>query len=113
MRLRREVFATDEVERNGVPVGGQILEQPPEINEMVDAGFVAQARLSFTQRTKPTEEMGIAVELRGPANLREGHTEVGEEGAYGRLILNHGARPQGEGECLDLRFEDLLERGWG
>ena len=80
---------------------------------MADAGHVAQGWLFFAQRTEPTEEMGIAVELRGPANLREGRTEIGEEGAYGRLILNHGARPQGEGECLDLRFEDLLERGWG
>ena len=93
--MRREIFVTDEVGLNGVPVGSQILEQPPEMNEMVDAGHVAQGWLFFAQRTEPTEEMGIAVELRGPANLREGRTEIGEEGAYGRLILNHGARPRG------------------
>ena len=111
--MRREIFVTDEVGLNGVPVGGQILEQPPEMNEMLDAGPVAQGWLFFTQRTEPTEEMGVAVELRGPANLWEGRMEVGEEAAYGRLILNHRARPQGEGERLDLRFEDLFERVWG
>src|SRR6266550_9585064 len=66
----------------------------------------------FSHSERNQEEMGIAVELRGPTNLREGRTEVGEEAAYGRLILNNRARPQGERERLDLRFEDLFERGW-
>jgi hypothetical protein len=107
--LWREVLATDEVGLNGVTVGGQILEQPPEINEMVEAGYVAQGWLLFAQRTKPTEEMGIAAELRDSANLWESSTKIGEETACRRSIVVYRVRPQGEGERLDPRLEDLFE----
>jgi hypothetical protein len=57
--------------------------------------------------------MGIAAELREPANLREGLAEIAEEAMDGRSICAHSVGSQGEGQCLDLCFEDLLERGWG
>ena len=51
---------------------------------MADTGYIAQGWMMLAQRTEPTEEMGIAAELRESPNLMgEGHTETGEEGAYG------------------------------
>jgi hypothetical protein len=85
----REVFPTNEIGLKGMAVGGQLLEQPPELNEMVDAGSTAQGWLMFAQRAEPTEEMGIATKLREPTNLWEGGTEIGEEAACGRSISHH------------------------
>ena len=97
--------------KKGVAVGGQIIEQPPEINEMGEASGVAQRRLLFGQRTEPTEEMGVAAQLREPVNLGESGAEMGEEAARRGSIPVHRAGPQGEGERLDLRFKDWFEAG--
>jgi hypothetical protein len=48
-RLRREVFATDEVRLKGVAAGGPVLQQPPETIEMDGAGSVTQGRSLLAQ----------------------------------------------------------------
>jgi hypothetical protein len=53
--------------------------------------------------------MGIAAELRGPPEVREGRTEIGKKAAGDRSIAAYRARPQGEGQGSNLHFEDLFE----
>jgi hypothetical protein len=36
--LRRKVLRTNEVGRKGVAVSGQIVQQPPEMNKIIEAG---------------------------------------------------------------------------
>jgi hypothetical protein len=72
----REVFATKKIGLNGA-VGGQIIQQPAETNEVIAASFVAQGRLSFTQPAEPAEQMRVAAQLREPAKLGEGGAEIG------------------------------------
>ena len=113
VRLGREILTTNEVGGKGVAVGGQILQQSPEKNEVFNATYVAQGRLFFAQPTEPTEEMRIAAELREPANLRKGRTEIGKEAPRGRSIVVYRASPPGQGERLELCLEDLFETGGG
>jgi hypothetical protein len=40
-RLGREVFSTNEIGLNRVAVGGQIIQQPAETNEVIEASWVA------------------------------------------------------------------------
>src|SRR5262250_1277795 len=94
-------------------VGGQIIEQASELNEMADACLAGQWWLLFAHRAKPTEEMGIATELREMANMWEGRTEIGQEATCGRTISLHCVGLQGKSQRLHLSFEDLFERGSG
>jgi hypothetical protein len=48
---RREVLGADEVGRDGVAIGGQILQQTAQAQQIVGAGF--QRRILFTHRAKP------------------------------------------------------------
>jgi hypothetical protein len=73
----REVFATEKIGLNGVAVGGQIIQQPAETNEVIAESFVVQGRLSFTQPPEPAEQMRVAAQLREPAKLGEGGAEIG------------------------------------
>jgi hypothetical protein len=107
--LWREVFSTNERGLQGVAVGGEIVQQPAETNEVLDAGFVAEGRLLFTQRAEPAEQMGIAAQLGEPANLRESGAEISEEAARSRSIVVDRARPQSEGKRLDMSFQELFE----
>ena len=109
-RLGRKVFAKDEVRLKGVAVS-QVPQQPPETVEIEGAGWVTQGWSLLTQRTEPAEEMGIATQLRELVNLRECGMEIGEEVARGKAIVGDRAGLQGEGERLDLRFEDPFETG--
>ena len=49
--------------------------------------------------------------MRELVHLRERGMEIGEEVACGTAIVGYRAGLQGEGERLDLRFEDLFETG--
>jgi hypothetical protein len=93
-------------------VGGKVVQQTSEMKQIVDAGLVAQGRLSLAERTEPVEEMGIAAQLRERVNLRESGAEISEEAACGKSIEAYGAGPQGEGKSLDLSLKDLFEAGW-
>jgi hypothetical protein len=57
--------------------------------------------------------MGITAQFGELMNLGESGVEMGEEAASSIPILVHRAGPQGEGESLDMRFEDLFEAGSG
>jgi hypothetical protein len=109
----RKVLPPNEIGKKGVTVGGQIVQQAPETNEMMDAGSVAEGRLLFAQAAEPAEEMGITAELRELANLGESSAEIGKESVRGRSISLHRGGPQGEGERLDMACEDLFEAGPG
>ena len=52
---------TNEMGKQGVAVGSQIIRQPPEINEMGEESGVTQRWLLFGQRTEPTKEMAVAM----------------------------------------------------
>jgi len=112
-RLRRKVLTADEVGRNGVAVGGQIVEHPAKIEQIIVAGFVAQGRLSFAQRAEPAEQMGIATELGEPAYLRKSSMKPGEEAASNAAIVGHAVGPQSQSESTEVRFKDLIEAGCG
>jgi hypothetical protein len=107
----REILTTNKVRTEGMSLGGQILQQSPKAKEMLDADFVAQGRLSFTQPAKPAEQMGIAAQLRKPGQLRKLGLEIGEEVACCTSIVAHRAGLQSRGERLDLHFENLFETG--
>jgi len=110
-RLRREVFATNEIGPKGMAVGGQIVQQPPETDGVVGAGFVTQRRLLFAQPAEPAEEIGITAELGGLANLWESRAEVSEKVARGTSIMDYRTSPHGQGERLQMRFKDPFEAG--
>jgi hypothetical protein len=59
-RLPRDVFTTDEGRLKGRVVGGKILQQATEKDEMRRAGLNVQGRLLFAQRAEPAEQMRIA-----------------------------------------------------
>jgi hypothetical protein len=42
-----KVLMTNEIGKKGVTVGGQVVQQAPETNQMMDAGLVAEGRLLF------------------------------------------------------------------
>ena len=112
-RLRRKIFATDEVRLEGMAVGRQTIQQTPETKEIVEAGCVAQRRLLLAQPTEPAEKMRISAQFRKAVNLWEGRPEIGEEAAPNVSIFSHGIRPQAEAKSLDMRFEDLFEARLG
>jgi len=70
---------------------------------------VAQGVLLFTERAEPAEQMRIAAQLREPSKLGEGGAEISQEVAQCSSIVVYGSGAEGEGERLDLRFEDLFE----
>jgi hypothetical protein len=109
--LWREVFSTNEIGLNGVAIGGEIIQQPAELNEVSDASLVAQGRLPFTEPAEPAEQMGIAAQLRDLVKLWKGGAEIRQKLARGVSIAVYRAGAEGEGERPDLRFEDLFQVG--
>ena len=111
--MRWEVLQPDEVGLDGMAVGGQVVEQTAELQQVIPAGFVAQRRILFAQPSEPSEHMGVAAKLGKAADLRKGGLEVLQEPAGHVSVVVDGARPQGEGEGLEVILEDLVETGWG
>jgi hypothetical protein len=109
--LWREVFSTNEIGLNGVPVGSQIVQQTAEDSQAIDTGFVAQRWLPFIQPAEPAEHMRIAAQVRDLAKLREGGAKISQEPARRVSIVVYRAGAKGEGERLDLRFKDLFQVG--
>jgi hypothetical protein len=70
-RRRRKVLAADEVWRDGVAVGDQIVEHPTKTEKIAAAGLVGQRRLSFAEMAEPGKQMRIAAKLRRSAHLGE------------------------------------------
>ena len=99
--LGREVFSANEIGWKGVAVGGQIVQQSAETNEVIIARVVAPGRLLFTEPAEPTEQMRIAAQFGEPAKLGEGGAEISEEVARRSSILLYGAGAEREGERLD------------
>jgi len=79
---------------------------------MCRAALNVQGWLLFAQRAKPAEQVRIAAELGGTANPWESASKISEEAANGTSILPHGAGAQGEGEGLEMNFQDAFELGW-
>jgi hypothetical protein len=72
----REVFSTNEIGLNRVAIGGQIAQQPADLEEALDAGFVFQRWLLFTEPAEPAEQMRIAAQLGEPTKPGEGGAEI-------------------------------------
>lgn len=109
LRLWRKILATNQAGSNGMTVDSQIVQQAADAEQIGRTGFVGQGRLWFTQQTEPAEQMGIAAELAQPAHLRKGRAKKGQEAANAATITDYSARTQGQGESLDVRFQDLFE----
>jgi hypothetical protein len=75
-RSCRQVLDANEVWSDGMAVGGQILEQTAEVEQIADACFVAQGWIFFAQAAEPAEQMGITAELREPAEVWKGGLEI-------------------------------------
>jgi hypothetical protein len=57
--------------------------------------------------------VGIAAQLRRPAELRESDLEIAKKPAGHESVVGDGGGPQGQGESLDVSFQDLFEAGGG
>ncbi|MCP5115530.1 MAG: hypothetical protein GY953_32285 [bacterium] len=112
-RSRRKVLATDEARREGMAVGGQVVEQAAEAQQIIAAGFVRQRRILFRQPAEPAEQVGITTQLREPAHVRVSVLRIGEETASHAAVVGDGVAPQSQGEGLDVGIEDLGEALWG
>ena len=77
----------NEIGRNGVAVGGQVVQQPAQPDEVMVARGVAQGVLLFTERAEPAEQMRIAAQLREPSKLGEGGAEISQEVAQRSSIV--------------------------
>ena len=94
-------------------VGGQILQQTADVDQMLSAGLVAQWRILFAQanETSPADaDRGGVAPNGGVAGKRDGDSwrkrcaaTVGPQRAG---LVSHGEAP-------DVRFEDLDEAGFG
>src|ERR1700682_6174271 len=94
-------------------VGGQIVEQTAEAEEVPLTSHIAQGRILLAQPTEPAEYMRIAAESRETADARKGGVEIAEKPMGRDAILEGGAGPQGESESLDVSFEDRVEAEFG
>jgi len=110
-RSWREVFATNELGWKGMAVGGQIVQQAADLEEVTVARSTAERRLLFTEGAEPGEQMRIATQLGEAAKVGEGAAEISQEAVRGRSIVAYGARAEGEGEGADLGLEDLFQAG--
>ena len=61
----------------------------------------------------PDVEVGLAAKFREPADVRKGSVEVAQETASHGSVVDDGIAPQGQGESLDVSFEDLFEAASG
>jgi hypothetical protein len=52
-------------------LGGQVVEQSPEANEVYPARAIGQGRILLAEAAKPAKQMGISAELREVEHLRE------------------------------------------
>ena len=67
----REVLAANQVRREGVADGSEVVEYAAEADQIVDARLVAQGRLLCAQPAEPAEQVGVAAQLGKPAELRK------------------------------------------
>jgi hypothetical protein len=58
--------------------------------------------------SKPAQQVGIAAQLGKLTYAWEVGVEIGEESTRTGAIFLHGSRPEGDGQLLQLRFEDLV-----
>ena len=58
--------------------------------------------------SKPAQQVGIAAQLGRLAYVWEMGVEIGEESTRAGAIFLHGSRPEGDGQLLHLRFQDLV-----
>jgi len=110
---RGEVLAANQAGLDGVAVGGQILQQTADVDQVLSAGLVAQWRILFAQATKPAQQMRIAAELRQTAELRKSVMEIAEKTVRRTPVGPQRAGLVSHGEAPDMRFEDLVEVGFG
>jgi hypothetical protein len=110
---RREILAANQFGLDVVAVGSQIVQQTTEEDQVLSTGFVAQGWILFAQVTEPAQQMRIAAELFEAAELWERIMKIAEKPANRYAVCLHRVEPAGYGEGVDVRFEDLVEAGFG
>ena len=63
--------------------------------------------------TKGCTTWSMAAQLRRPAELRKSDLEIAKKPAGHGSVGGDGGGPQGQGESLDVSFQDLLQAGGG
>ena len=90
---------------------------PPAFSAFPSDDEIGRARVLSVPLRKTgatqTSRLENAAELAQPAYPRKGRVEIGQEAASGAAIATGGLRTQGQGERLDVCFEDLLEAASG
>ena len=63
--------------------------------------------------TKGCTTWSMAAQLRRPAELRKSDLEIAKKPAGHGSVGGDGGGPQGQGESLDVSFQDLFQAGGG
>ena len=71
VRAPREILRKNEPGLQGMALGGQVVEQAPEANEVYPACAIGQGRILLAETAKPAKQMGISAEFREVEHLRE------------------------------------------
>src|SRR5229473_3492886 len=85
-RPRREILGKDQPGREGVTLGCQVVEQAPEMEQIILARGIGQGRLLFTEGAEPGNPVGIAAQLGELAQLREMRLEERQKATSGVSI---------------------------
>jgi hypothetical protein len=88
------------------------MEQAAEVEQVLLARAIGQARIWLAEATEPVEQM-ITVQFRELVHQRKIPLETGKEAPGGNSIAMYGAGSQGSRECLNLRVKNLTEYGVG
>ena len=96
-----------------MPIGGEVVEQTSQTEQVVFTSLVAQRRILFAQPAEPAEEVSVSAQLRYPPDLRKGRVEIDQKTVGHAAVLGDGVALQSEGESLNMRFENLIETGLG
>ena len=89
-------------------VESQIMEQAPEVEEVLLARAIGQRRMLLAEVTEPAEQVGIAAQLREVQDLREVGLQKGEEAMGRKSIAVYRTGTQGGGENLNVSVKKLL-----
>jgi hypothetical protein len=68
---QREILGENESGLQRMALGGKIVEEAPEGEQIDTARAIRQGRILFAERANPAEQMGVAAQLRQAKYLRE------------------------------------------
>jgi hypothetical protein len=101
---QREILGENESGLQRMALGGKIVEEAPEGEQIDTARAIRQGRILFAERANPAEQMGVAAQLRQAKYPREIRLEKGEETAGSGSIVSRRS-----GERLNPGVKDRLD----